>query len=111
MYTVNRDSPISEAIALCGGENVFAAMPVLSGVVDPEAVLAAAPEVVAYGREDDGAGIRRFWARWPELGVSLVEVEASLLARQSPRVLDGVEQLCAGLERVRQARSAKSSVR
>jgi iron complex transport system substrate-binding protein len=104
-FTVNRQSPISEAISLCGGNNVFAGMKQLAAPVSKEAVLAANPEVVIYGQQDMAQEVRRYWAAFPQSVAqkrgNLYAVDASLLARPSPRMLDGVEQLCAALQTAR----------
>lgn len=113
-YSLNRDSPISEAIVLCGGINVFAELPQLAAPVGTEAVLAANPDLVVYGEQDDVAGIHDYWARLPARsgGARRLEaVDASLLARASPRMLLGVRQLCEAVERARpQLRDQPTSV-
>ncbi|HUP91412.1 MAG TPA: cobalamin-binding protein [Solimonas sp.] len=105
LFTINRTSPISEAIELCGGVNVFGGLPQLSAPVNKEAVLAADPDVVVFSRQDYVEQIRAFWARWPQAKAQarghLYTVDANLLERQSPRLLDGVEQLCEVLEQAR----------
>lgn len=105
MFTISRRSPIHEAIGLCGGVNVFAGLPQLAAPVSTEAVLAAGPDVIVFGRQDMSDEIRRFWQRWPLVRAvahdQLYAVDANTLARQSPRVLDGVEELCRVLERAR----------
>jgi iron complex transport system substrate-binding protein len=104
-YSVNRDSPISEAIALCGGVNLFADLPALAAPVDREAILARDPQVVLYTKQDDVAAIRAFWARMPPVSASraaaLYALDGNLLDRATPRLLDGVEQLCAALSDAR----------
>ncbi|MBL6749649.1 MAG: cobalamin-binding protein [Nevskia sp.] len=104
-YTVNGHSPISEAIALCGGVNVFAALPQLGAPVSAEAMLAAAPQAVLYGREEDPQAIAGYWSRLPAVPAvragNLFAVDPDLLARAAPRLLDGVEQVCEDLERAR----------
>jgi iron complex transport system substrate-binding protein len=50
LLTVNGDHVISKVIALCGGENVFAALPLIAPEVDVEAVLRAHPQVVLSSR-------------------------------------------------------------
>lgn len=111
MFSVNRQSPISEAIQLCGGVNVFADMPMLSAPVSTEAVLAARPDVIVYGRQDMAAAIRAFWARWPQLRAvhqgQLYAIDADRLTRQSPRVLEGVAELCETLEIARRRQAAR----
>lgn len=105
IFTINRNSPISEALALCGGDNVFADLPQLAGALGREAVLAADPDVVVWGRQDDTRGIRAFWQRWPQARATrqghLYEVDSDLLARATPRMALGIEQLCAVLDRAR----------
>lgn len=104
-FSINRQSPISEAISLCGGINVFAGMAQLAAPVSKEAVLSANPEVVVYGQQDMVQEIRRYWANFPQSLAqkhgNLYAVDASLLARPSPRVLEGVEQLCVALQEAR----------
>ena len=111
MFSVNRQSPISEAIQLCGGVNVFADMPMLSAPVSTEAVLAARPDVIVYGRQDMAAAIRAFWARWPQLRAvhqgQLHAIDADRLTRQSPRVLQGVAELCETLEIARRRQATR----
>lgn len=104
-FSINRRSPIHEALELCGGDNVFADLPTLAGAVSAEAVLAARPEVVVHSTQENPAEIAGYWSRWPGLAPAdpqrRVVIDANTLTRQSPRVLDGVAELCAGLERVR----------
>ena len=104
-YSVNRDSPISQAIELCGGRNVFAGLPTLAAPVNREAVLARDPQVVIYTRQDDVAAIREYWRRGPGVAATragaLFEIDGNLLDRATPRLLDGVEQLCAALSAAR----------
>ncbi|MBI2384162.1 MAG: cobalamin-binding protein [Gammaproteobacteria bacterium] len=105
IYSVNRDSPISQAIELCGGVNVFAALPQIAAPVGREAVLKADPEVIVFGRQDDVAAIRASWARWDRVSAvrdgQLHALDADLLARATPRMLDGIGQLCELLGRAR----------
>ncbi|MDB5973260.1 MAG: cobalamin-binding protein [Nevskia sp.] len=104
-YTINRDSPISEAMALCGGVNVFADLPRLAAPVSAEAMLAARPEAVLYGGEENAQAIRDYWARLAGAPAArtgnLYAVDANLLARATPRLLDGVEQVCTILDQAR----------
>jgi ABC-type Fe3+-hydroxamate transport system substrate-binding protein len=109
-YSVNRDSPISDAIALCGGTNVFAGLPTLAAPVGAEAMLAAQPEAVIFGGEENAQAIRDYWKRLAGAPAArydnLYPVDAGLLGRASPRLLDGVEQVCAALDTARQRRDA-----
>jgi iron complex transport system substrate-binding protein len=104
-YTINRDSPISAAIALCGGVNVFADLPRLAEPVGAEAMLAARPEAVIFGGEENTQAIHDYWARLAAAPAmrygNLYPVDGNLLGRATPRLLDGVEQVCAALDQAR----------
>ncbi|WP_293387148.1 helical backbone metal receptor [Nevskia sp.] len=111
-YTISAASPISEVMSLCGGINVFAALPTISAAIGQEAMLAAAPEVVLYGREESAAAIRAYWARLGSAPVAqagnLFPIDPDLLGRAGPRMLDGVVAVCAAFD---QARSRLAEVR
>lgn len=104
-FTINRQSPISEVINLCGGVNVFAGLSQIAAPVTKESVLAANPDVVIYGEQDMGEEIRHYWAAFPQAKAqrnhNLYSVNASLLGRYSQRMLDGAEQLCTALQTAR----------
>jgi iron complex transport system substrate-binding protein len=110
-FSLNRRSPIHEALMLCGADNVFADLPALAAAVGPEAVIAARPEVVVHSQQEDAAAIARYWQRFAQLPPAdarrRVVVDGNTLTRQSPRMLDGVEQLCEGLDRVRALSAAR----
>jgi len=105
VYTVNRRSPITAALSLCGADNVFAGLPSLSAVVGDEAVLAANPQVVVHAADENVRGMAAYWKRLASAEAAdprrRVPVDANRLTRQSPRVLDGIAELCEGLDRVR----------
>lgn len=108
LMTVNGEHLISRAIELCGGRNVFAGLSLLTPKIDPEAVLAADPEVIAASGMD--AARPQWlddWRRWPQLRAvrreQLVFIHPDLIQRASPRVLDGAEELCRALDRAREA--------
>lgn len=107
-YTVNGNSPISEAMAVCGGVNVFAALPTLAASVGAEAMLAAAPDVVLYGGEENGTEMRHYWARLATVPAvrhgALYAIDADRLARAGPRLLDGIDEVCARFDEARRAR-------
>lgn len=109
-YTVGRASPISAALAICGGVNVFAGLGALAGSVSAEAMLAAAPEAVLYGSEENAEAIRRYWARLPGTPAmrygNLDAIDADLLGRAGPRMIAGIDNVCAVLDRARARRAA-----
>ena len=111
IFTINRDSPISQALALCGGDNVFADLPQLAGALGREAVLQRDPDVVIWGDKDDVAGISSFWKRWPAAKATragnLYAVSSDKLARATPRMAEGAAELCAVLDQARAKTSAR----
>jgi iron complex transport system substrate-binding protein len=113
LLTVNGQHIISKVIGLCGGENVFAALPVIAPEIDPEAVLKANPDaIVASGSGAGSAGERPAWLdawkRFPGLAAAvnghLYAIPPELIQRHTPRILEGAERLCTLLEGVRQGR-------
>jgi iron complex transport system substrate-binding protein len=106
LYTIGGRHLITEAIDLCGGENVFAALTLPAPAVDVEAVLAAKPDAIIAGA-DRGARPAWLdsWRRWKELPAvaneRLYAVDADLLHRPGPRFLEGVEALCAVVDKAR----------
>jgi iron complex transport system substrate-binding protein len=106
LLTVNGAHMISKVIAACGGENVFAALPLLVPEIDAEAVLRANPEaIVASGSNHAQPRWLEMWQRFPGLPAAargqLFAIPADLIQRQTPRILDGAERLCTILESVR----------
>jgi iron complex transport system substrate-binding protein len=107
LMTVGGTHVISDAIALCGGRNIFTELAQPAAHVALEAVLRADPEViVASGMDEARPEWLDDWRRWPRLRAvrrdNLVFVPPDLLQRHTPRILDGTEQLCNALERARQ---------
>ena len=100
LYTIGGRHLISEAIAVCGGENVFASLTIPAPSVTIEAVVAAAPDVIVGG---DDSGKRPpwldDWKRWPSIPAvrdgNLYGAAGDLLHRPGPRFVDGVAALCA----------------
>jgi iron complex transport system substrate-binding protein len=91
---------------LCGGENVFAALPTLTPRIGTESVLAANPQaIVASGMDASRPEWLDHWRRWSDLTAvrngHLFHIPPDLIQRHSPRILDGAEMLCGQLEEVR----------
>jgi len=104
LMTVNGQHLISDVIQLCGGINVFSNLPTLTPQIDIEAVLQANPTaIVAAGLND--STVLDGWKKWTYVDAvkkdNLFLIPYNLIARQSPRILDGAERLCAALEKVR----------
>lgn len=109
LMTVNGEHLISDVMRLCGGDNVFARLPVLAPTIDTEAVLAAAPEVIlASGMGDSRPEWLDDWRQWSRLPAvargNLFFIPPEQLQRHTPRILDGAEKLCAQLDEARSKR-------
>jgi len=105
LLTVNQTHYISDVIALCGGVNVFGALPVLTPAVSVEAVLAAAPQVVVGGGSAaDAHEFTNQWRSYPLVSVRalrLLHLPPDDIQRPTPRILSGAGALCRYLEQVR----------
>lgn len=112
LMTINGEHLIGDVIRLCGGENVFAALPQLAPTVSVEAVLAANPEaIVASGMGDERPEWLDQWRRWPSLAAvarnNLFFIPPTLIQRHTPRILDGAARLCEQLDNARQRTAAQ----
>lgn len=98
LMTVNGQHLIGEALRLCGGANPYAALSALTPTVSLESLLAADPAAIIGGDTAD-------WQRYPQLQAvrhgRLFTVHPDLLQRATPRMLEGVRQMCAALEQAR----------
>ena len=103
LYTVGGRQVISQVISLCRGRNVFADQAVLAPAVGLEAVVARDPEVILATQRQ--AAELDEWRRWGNVaavaGGHLYTLPGDLLARPSPRILDGAREVCAALDRAR----------
>ncbi|MBV8666328.1 MAG: cobalamin-binding protein [Burkholderiaceae bacterium] len=107
LMTLNDSHLVSAAIRLCGGRNVFGKLPTLAPTVNTEAVLLAAPEAIVTGsgaKDDDLAPWRAFTQIPAVKRNNLFSVNADVMTRGTPRILDGTEALCKQLDQVRARR-------
>ena len=111
LYTVNGQHLISRALAVCGGENVFADLPGLAPQISPEAVLQADPDVLIAPRISSDDEPLAKWLAWPRMRAvqagALLYVPADEISRATPRLLDGIEVACKRLDSYRQSRQAE----
>ena len=108
LYTVGGKQIISRMIALCGGRNIFADITAPAAAVSMENVLARDPQAIVTGSDPGAAARLKAWQRWPQLSAvktgSLFSISSDLLARATPRILEGGRQLCEALEKTREHR-------
>ncbi|HZP85673.1 MAG TPA: cobalamin-binding protein [Burkholderiales bacterium] len=97
LMTVNGKHLISDVLARCGARNVFDDLPVLAGSVSIEAVLARDPALIIAALPP-GRQPERQWARWQRLQAvrsgRIYAIDPDLLARSTPRILLGLQQVC-----------------
>ncbi|MEK6297353.1 MAG: cobalamin-binding protein [Paraburkholderia tropica] len=110
LMTINGEQIISDAITLCGGRNVFAALRPPVPTLSTEAVLAANPEAIVTASPGATAPDRPLpaldrWRAWPQLAAvaqgNLFAIDGDLLSRAGPRLAQGAEQLCKDLDQAR----------
>jgi iron complex transport system substrate-binding protein len=105
LLTISGIHMISDAITLCGGQNVFAGVPALTPAVSFESVLAARPQLVLGGGSANGeVAFNARWAGMPLTALRTVParyIEPDSIQRQSPRILDGVRAICRHLDTAR----------
>ena len=97
---------VSEAIALCGGRNVFAGLAPIAPRVSIEAVLAADPEVIVTAEPGAApSGALSLWQRFERITAVrrnlLVTLDADRINRNGPRIVDEIAVLCEAIDRAR----------
>ena len=112
LMTVGGPQIISDAITLCGGENVFGNLGKMAPTVSVEAVLEADPEaIVATGMGDAKPEWLHDWDKWTKMTAvkrdNLFHINPDIMQRHTPRILDGAEKLCAHLDVARSHRPRK----
>ncbi|MFN4341903.1 MAG: cobalamin-binding protein [Azonexus sp.] len=112
LMTVGGPQIISDAITLCGGENVFGHLGKMAPTVSVEAVLEADPEaIIATGMGDARPEWLQDWDKWPQMTAvkrhNLFHINPDIMQRHTPRILDGAEKLCAHLDVARSHRPAR----
>jgi iron complex transport system substrate-binding protein len=108
LMTLSGRHVLTEAIALCGGRNVFADLAPVAPQVSIEAVLAADPQLIATAEPDARASDALDpWRRHAALSATrlgqFATLDANTLNRHSPRMAEAIGTLCERIENARQA--------
>ena len=104
------DHVLSDVIEMCGGVNIFAESASVIPEVSPASVQAAKPDFILVGRA--GAGLAptvdpTALAYWRSLGLAAARngqvfmMDANVLYRPGPRLIEAAGQLCDAIERSR----------
>jgi iron complex transport system substrate-binding protein len=97
LFTLNDQHPVMEAMALCGGRNVFGQLTPMAPQVSVEAVALASPDVIAVASERDFREVSAWWAQRTSLFASppkIILVEGERLHRPTPRMYDAALKMC-----------------
>lgn len=101
LFTINGNHIISHIIELCGGENVFAELSVVSPQIDRESVISRNPDVIVAGVGDGREGWLGNWKKWGSINAvknnQLYGIDADLIVRHTPRILQGASLMCDAL--------------
>lgn len=105
---------INDVITLCGGLNVYQDIAAPTAKIGIESVVLRNPQVIiGSDPRGDTAETRQkmldYWQQWPNLQAvrerQLFSVNSHLIARPTPRVLEGAEMICKQLQAFRLAKS------
>ncbi len=106
LQTINGTHIISDAIALCGGINIYADEPVIAPVINIESILERNPDaIIASGMSSARPDWLDEWYDWPSLTAvqrdHLFFVDPDHIQRHTVRILLGIEAICHQLDSVR----------
>jgi iron complex transport system substrate-binding protein len=100
IMSVSRDSFVGELVHLAGGENIFDSLPREYSRISPERVVEADPEVIIItypGGSKEQMKNRRGWevisAVRHERIYTVNDIDADIILRASPRLIDGIKAL------------------
>ncbi|AHF01493.1 ABC transporter substrate-binding protein [Thiomicrospira aerophila AL3] len=109
LITVNDEQFIGQAMALCGGINIFADQTALAPHVSREAVINANPDLILLG----GMGeVQQAWlTSWQAIPLLTAQqtnqifmLNADLYQRPTARLIDGLAHLCRLIDQTRSAK-------
>jgi iron complex transport system substrate-binding protein len=103
LMTINGAHPISEALALCGAQNVFSSLSQAVPQVEAEAVIAARPDAIVTGRLDPSQpdGLDRWRGLAAMRRTPMFTVNPDRLHRATDRMAEGARELCTRLDALR----------
>ncbi len=106
LMTINGKHFLSEALRVCGGENVFADAGQLVFEPSREALLLKNPQAVFYGANKNAPSAPRDNRIYAVLAAArlgnIKALDADLILRPGPRLMDAVDETCGALDRMRQ---------
>lgn len=105
LFTLNGKHIVNDAIALCGGKNVFADLSIIAPNVSVESVIARNPEAIISSKGLGTSNGLSMWTRFRMVDAvrygNLFGVNPDWMDRPGPRMLAGTEMLCKKLDESR----------
>ncbi len=114
LMTINGKQFISQAMALCGAENIFYDLPLLAAEVNIESLLARNPQVILLGGEQSTQQKwLQDWQKIPQLRAvqhkQVYLVNADRYQRPTERFIMSIDALCQQIDQARQHQAASSN--
>ncbi|GHA02426.1 cobalamin-binding protein [Arenicella chitinivorans] len=106
LQTINGTHIISDAIALCGGVNIYADEAVIAPVINIESILERNPDaIIASGMSSARPDWLDEWYAWPSINAvqndHLFFVDPDHIQRHTVRILLGINTICKQLDAAR----------
>jgi iron complex transport system substrate-binding protein len=106
LMTINGEHMISELLTLCGGDNVFADYRLLAPTVNIEDIMKRDADVILISSTVPNVSqVRAQWLMMKDLKAAQTSrvfvVDADLINRQAPRLVQGAEQVCRLIDQAR----------
>ncbi|MGB8337646.1 MAG: cobalamin-binding protein [Burkholderiales bacterium] len=102
LMTVSGKHFISEAMQICGGQNIFSDVSTLVPTVGLESIYAGDPQVIICSTSAEKINAKAPWMAQAKLQAvknnNIFALDPDLIQRQTPRLLGGIEQMCRHLE-------------
>jgi iron complex transport system substrate-binding protein len=102
LFTVDERHLISDALRVCGARNAIAGLPVDAAPIPVEWLFRLDPDAIVSTLGEPVVEARAFWATFPRLKAvqrgAILTLAPERIVRATPRILDGVEELCRMLE-------------
>jgi len=105
LMTISNGHLIGKVISFCSGDNVFGNLTTIAPRVSIETVIEKNPEVIVAGMTKDRQLWLKEWDKWTVIKAvknkHVYPIDASLVIRQTPRILQGTREMCEIFNEVR----------
>ena len=112
LMTINGEQFISQAMSICGAENIFSDLPILAAEVSIESVIQRNPDAILLGGQKQmQQGWLQAWQKWPAIGAvknqHIYLLKADNFQRPTARLIESIEGLCQKIDQVRVSKSVR----